>query len=73
MVNERDTQVVAVFVDLVVARRREDYSRAASAQAELDRLGVRVRFKCTRVRERAAADRLRNLGSTSRLKGPGIA
>ena len=40
----------AWFVELEIARKRGDFDRAAKAQAELQRLGVSVRYRPRRKR-----------------------
>ncbi|MCE9589581.1 MAG: hypothetical protein K8S99_03560 [Planctomycetes bacterium] len=48
---ERDVAIIARVVDLVHARSKGDYLRAAEAHRELEQLGVLVKFP----RQREAA------------------
>lgn len=41
---ERDAEVIACIVELINARRRGDYLRAADAHRELEGKGVLVKF-----------------------------
>jgi len=56
VVPDRDVQIVAEFVELVHARRRDDFSRAARASDELCQLGVVVKFRTVRPDRRRASE-----------------
>jgi len=48
--------VVGWFLELELARERQDFERAAQAKRELQRLGVEVRYKRKSIQQKEIAD-----------------